>query len=365
MAEDFIPWAKPCFWGNEASYVQEALASTWISGGPFVDRFEEALATLHQVPWVLTCANGTAALHLAFLALNLGPQDEVIVPGFGFLAAANIALLMGACPVFVEVDPRTWCLDPAAVEAAMGPKTKAIVAVHTYGNMVAMDQLLQVAGQIPVVEDAAEALMSRYRGRLAGTMGTLGTFSFQATKLIATGEGGAVVVKDEALASTISLYRSHGMRRKVYYWHDLPGHNFRFTNLQAALGLAQLEHIEEIVRHKRRVWECYRALLEGVRGLELQRFDPEVDPVVWAVAVKLDPDAFPQGRDAVMAQMREAGIETRPGFYAPSQMPHLYRCPSLPVSEACASRILSLPSFPSLSEDQIERICTQLLRLRR
>ena len=361
-----IPWAQPVLWGNEKKYVEQALASTWISGGPFVERLERDLAEYCGSRFALTASNGTTALHMAYLALELGSQDEVIIPGFSFLAAANIALHLGATPVFAEIDPRTWCLTASAIERCLTKKTKIIAPVHTYGNMCPMDEILDLAKShhIAVVEDAAEAFASRYMGRLAGTFGEIGTFSFHATKTITTGEGGMVVTDDKHLLQKMSLFRSHGMLRKTYYWHELPGHNFRLTNLQAALGCAQMERLDSIISERKRVHQQYRMHLENASGVDLQYFPSEVDPVLWAMAVKLDPIAYPQGRASVMAAMKEANIETRPGFYTPRNFSYL-QSPVLPICEEISSQTISLPTFYSLADEQIEFICQQLIKLKR
>ncbi|HSM05495.1 MAG TPA: DegT/DnrJ/EryC1/StrS family aminotransferase [Longimicrobiales bacterium] len=364
MTTDPIPFARPAFWGREREYVDEALASTWVSGGPFVERFEEGLASALKVPEVVVVSNGTTAIHLAFLALDIRPGDEVIVPGFCFLAAANVALHMGAVPVFAEVDEASWCLDPTDVERRITPRTRAIVPVHTYGNVCDMSALSAVADarDVPVVEDAAEALGSSHRGRPAGTTGLMGTFSFQATKTITTGEGGAVATADPALAERMRLYRSHGMST-TRYMHDVPGHNFRLTNLQAALGCAQLEELDRIEAERRRVHRRYLEGLSGRDGVRPQGFDPEVDPVLWAFAVRLDEDLFPQGRDGVMRELARHGIETRPGFYPASAM-DIYSVGPLPVSEAVGRSVLVLPTFPTLTDAEIDRVCHRLLELR-
>jgi len=236
-----IPWAKPSFCGNEQRYVSEAIASTWISAGNFVDRFECEFAGYTGSPYAMTSSNGTTALHMALLALSVGPGDEVVVPGFAFMAAANVALHLGAKPVFAEVDPVTWCMTANDVERCLSPRTKAIVPVHTYGNVCAMDEIIALAKDrsVVVVEDAAEAFGSRYKNRQAGSIGQLGTFSFHATKTITTGEGGMVVTDSCELRDRLYLYRNHGMLR-TRYWHEVAGHNFRLTNMQAAMGCAQL-----------------------------------------------------------------------------------------------------------------------------
>ena len=361
-----IPWAKPYLYGNEKDLVAQAIQSTWISGGPYVEQFENNVAKLIDSKFALSTSNGTTAIHAAFLTIRISPGDEVIVPGFGFLAAANIALQMGAKPVFAEVDSETWCMNLTSIEKCLSSKTKAIVPVHTYGNVCEMDGIMELAYEkkIPVIEDAAEAFGSKYKGKCAGSIGEMGTFSFQSTKTITTGEGGMVVTNDKELSERMFLYRNHGMLRKTYYWHELAGHNFRFTNLQAALGCAQLGHLDEIAKERKRVHKTYKRVLENEDGITLQKFGTDVEPVLWAFAVKLDPKAFPQGRDAVIGQMKEKQIETRPGFYPPTLMKQLYNSGPLPVCEEIGLNVISLPTFPSLSDEQICFICESLLNLK-
>jgi perosamine synthetase len=361
-----IPWAKPDYWGNEIKYVTNALESTWISGGSYLDKLEEDFKKILNKKHVLAVSNGTTAIHLAYLGLNIKAGDEVIVPGFCFLAAANIAIHMGAKPVFVEVDENTWCMDPNDLERKITAKTKAIVPVHTYGNVCDMDGIMQLsaAKNIPILEDCAESIFSKYKGKQSGVFGLINTFSFQATKTITTGEGGLVVTDDDTIAEKMMLYRSHGMnRQKVIYWHELPGHNFRLSNLQAALGVAQLEKAEIIVAERKRVYETYFKYLAGVDGVKLQKVADNIDPVIWAIALQLDPMAFPQGRDSVIQQLKEAGIETRPGFFASSLLT-IYEKHSLPICENISKTVISLPSFPTLSNEQIEFICNELIKLK-
>lgn len=361
-----IPWAKPTLWGNEQDYVVDALNSTWISGGSYVEKFEREFAKYTGSPFTLTSSNGTTALHMAFFALGLKPGDEVIVPGFGFLAAANLAMQFGAKPVFAEVDPDTWLITAVEIMKCLSPKTKIIVPIHTYGNVCEIDKIVEVAHnhEIAIVEDAAEAFASQYNGQQAGTFGTIGTFSFQATKTITTGEGGMTITENEEMNNYMALYRSHGMLRKKYYWHELPGHNFRLTNLQAALGCAQLEKLDHVIRERNRVYSHYKKYLSDCYGITPQYFSPDVEPVLWAMAIILDKRAYPQGRDEVMKQMTHLQIETRPGFYSPSFI-DFYSCPELPISEEISEQVISLPTYPSLQNGEIEYICNSLISLQR
>ena len=366
MSKIKIPWAQPRFTGREKEHLLEALESTWISGGPYVDRFEAEFSSHIGSPYGLTVANGTVALQLAALVLGLGLGDEAIVPGFTFVAPANMVLAVGAKPVFVDIDARTWCIDPEAVERAITPATKAIFAVHLYGNMCDMDSLQRIAQTrgLALVEDAAEAAFSKYRGQQAGSFGDLGCFSFQATKTITMGEGGFVATPRADLNTKMRVIRDHGMRKDKRYWHDEVGFNFRLTNLQAALGYAQFEAVEEILASRSAMYQRYLERLQGVEGITLQHFSEHVEPAVWAVALRLDPAAFPPNRDAAMARLSEVGIETRPGFYPFSVMP-LYQAPPLKVAEEVAAQVISLPSFPALTESEIDHICGELLKLRR
>lgn len=359
-----IPWARADVGEREAELVQEALRSTWISGGAFVDRLEREFLARHGKKFGITCSNGTTALHAAYLALGIGPGDEVIIPGFTFAAPANVALAMGAVPVYADVDPRTWLLDPAEVERRITKKTKAVVPVHIYGNVCAMDRILESCRDagVAVVEDTAEGLFSKYRGRLAGTLGELGCYSFQATKTITTGEGGFVLTDDEALYERLHLFRNHGMSPSKRYWHEVAGFNFRLTNLQAAMGCAQLERVEDFLAQRRHMAASYARELQRVPGAATQHVEKDVDINVWAVAVKLDPKAYPQGRDAVIDQLARAGIETRPGFY-PFSVMAVYKAPRLPVAESVGLNVVSLPSFPTLTDEEIAAVCSGLAKL--
>lgn len=353
-----IPWASPHYWGNEERYVVDALRSSWISGGAYVERLEEDFARFCDVPYAIAASNGTTALHMAYLALNIGPGDEVIVPGFGFMAAANIALHVGAKPVFSEVSADSWCMTASDVEKCITPKTKAIVPIHTYGNVCDMSPIMELAQSkgLIVIEDAAESIGSKYKGKMSGTIAPVGIYSFHATKTITTGEGGAVVTNDVELRDRMRLFRSHGMSTRRY-WHEVAGHNFRLTNMQAAIGCAQLEQIDKIICERDRVYQIYKDMLENMDGVVLQKYSEQVDPVVWAIAIALDISAFPQGRDKVIDRLKEMGIETRPGFYSANTMPHIYGEMHLPICEHLSRQVISLPSSPTLTKEEIEYVC--------
>lgn len=361
-----LPWARPDFWGKERRYVIDALESSWISGGPYVERLERELGSFHGSRHCLSASNGTTALHMAYLALGIGRGDEVVVPGFGFQAAANVAIHVGAKPVFADVDADTWCVTAESLERVTTKRTKLVVPIHSYGNLCPMPRIIAWANSrgLPVIEDAAESFGSRWKGRLCGTFGVIGTLSFQATKTISTGEGGAVLTRSSELYDRMWLYRNHGMKKRRY-WHEVAGHNFRLTNMQAALGCAQFEKFRTIAAARQRMDRGYRRRLGRVDGMSLQVYASEVDPVVWAIAVRLDPSAFPRGRDEVIAQMLAVGIETRPGFHCASEMTHLYTTKRLPVAADLAKQVISLPSIPTLTAGDIDRVCATLEGLRR
>lgn len=351
-------------WGSEQDYVLDAMRSNWISGGPYIEQFERQFCDRVGSKYAIAVTNGTAALQLSYLALGLKAGDEIVVPGFGFMAAANVALQLGIKPVFCDVDPQTWCLRAGDVEAVLSARTRAIVAVHSYGNCCSMPALMQLAEQtgVMVIEDAAEALGSRIAGRHAGTLAPVGTYSFHATKAITTGEGGMVVTDDDQLAETLRLFSSHGLRRRRHYWHEVPGNNFRLTNLQAAMGCAQLEHFEKVQTRRRDINDRYAQLLGRIPGTRLQTITPGCDPMIWAVAMELDEATFPQGRDEVISQLLVCGIETRPGFQSPKEMSYFERT-NLPTSERLGRSVISLPSSPRISDVEIQHICNRLVEM--
>lgn len=364
-----IPWASTILNGNEKKYVMDALESTWISGGYYVDTFEKKFLEYHDSQYGVSVSNGTTALHLALLAAGICVDDEVIVPNFTFVAPVNMIIACGAKPLFVDIDPKTWLIDPNNIENAITDKTKAIIVVNLYGNVCEMESIMKIAKKhkLLVIEDNAESPFSKYENNYSGTIGDIGCFSFQATKTITTGEGGFVICKDENLYEKMRIIRDHGMQKDKRYWHIEIGYNFRLTNLQAAIGLAQLEQIDSIVLERKRIYELYQAELSNQDGIELQLFYPEVDAVVWAIVLKIDEKIFGMSRDEIIEKLKLKGIETRPGFYPCTYLPLYgeYGQESLKVSEDLATKVISLPFFVTLKNEQIKYICSTLLQLRK
>jgi perosamine synthetase len=357
-----IPWARPSLFGGEEPLVLDALRSSWISGGPYVDRLEQQMADRMGSRHAIAVSSGTTALELALRGLNLPTGAEVIVPAFTFVAAANMVMSMGLKPLFADITPDTWLLDPAEIHRLATGRTKAVIPVHLYGNVADMDAITAAASELgfDVVEDAAEAAFSRHKGRAAGTMGRVGTFSFHATKTITTGEGGMVVTADDALAARCRTLRDHGMRKDKRYWHDVVGYNFRLTNLQAAIGCGQLQAIDRIIAERQAIRDGYKARLSGLNGIKLQHFERSVEPVVWVTVVQLedagDLDAVRARRDEIMAGMADDGIETRPGFYDLSLLPP-YGCPPLPNACRVSAGTIAFPTYVGLGSDDLDRIC--------
>lgn len=357
-----IPIAEPRLGGKELEYVSDCITSGWVSSkGKYVNQFETAFARYCECEYGVATFNGTIALHLVLAALGIGPGDEVIVPTLTFVATANAVAYTGATPIFVDSEPQTWNIDPRAVAAALTPRTKAIIPVHLYGHPAEMDALNAIAQahDLLVVEDAAEAHGARYRGRRVGSLARAAIFSFMGNKIITTGEGGVVVTDDQALAERCFFLQNHARYAENPYWHTEIGFNYRMTNLQAALGVAQLEQIDEFIAIRRRNAAAYAARLAEVPGITLPPQADGVENVYWMFAPLIEPE-FGLDRDALMVRLREQGIDSRPFFYPIHTMPMYQRGQSLPVAESLAARGINLPSGANLTESQIDYICETL-----
>ncbi len=361
IAHRFIPLAEPVLNGNEKKYLQDCLETGWISGsGRFVDAFEEGFAAFCGAAHAIAIVNGTAALHVALLALSVGPGDEVIVPDLTYIASANAVSYCGAKPVFSDVDPVTWTLNPEDVARKISPRTKAIMPVHLYGHPVDMDPILDLAKEhnLYVVEDAAEAHGAEYKGRRVGTLGDIGVFSFYGNKIITTGEGGMIVTNNTELASMSRLLKGQGMDPQHRYWFPIIGYNYRMTNMQAAIGLAQFERIEWFIERRREVAGWYDDVLQSL---------PVLRPVeaawaknsYWLYSICVDKEI---DRDLLINDLLDRGVETRPFFYPMHQMPP-YLDPAhatYPVATGLAAQGLSLPSSATLSKQDVAWIASML-----
>jgi perosamine synthetase len=354
-----VPVAKPDVGEDELRNVTEAVRSGWISSkGAFIEEFEKRFANYIEAKHTIAVSNGTAALHLALTALGIGRGDEVIVPSLSFIAAANAVTYTGATPIFADSSPEYWCVDPADVGRRVSRKTRAILPVHLYGHPCDMDQLLETsrANDIYVVEDCAEAHGAEYKGTKVGCFGDIACFSFYGNKLITTGEGGACVTNDDDLADKLRILRDHGMNPKKRYWHDVVGFNYRMTNMQAALGVAQLAKIERLLNKKREIAKTYRDLLRENEGIILQPEMPWAKNSYWFYSLLVEKHR----RDSIASALAERGIETRPFFYPIHTLPPYAAGPTLPVAEDLSSKGLNLPSGPKIEDSDIRYVASVL-----
>lgn len=373
MNKEFIPVSMPDLSGNEEAYAVQAIRSTWISSsGDFVRCFEREFARMCGTRHAVAVSNGTVALHLAMLALGVGPGDEVLVPSLTYVATANAVRYVGAEPVFVDVDPDTWCIDPRRIEEHITPRTKGIIAVHIYGHPADMDAINQIAAVygLWVVEDAAEAHFARYKGRVVGNLGKLATFSFYGNKIITSGEGGAITLSDPELEYRIRILRGQGMDPDRRYFFPVVGYNYRLTNVACAILCAQLERAESIIERRQHIQRRYAELLSGIPGIGFQPVAPWAEITPWLYSITVDPEGYGRTRDELMDLLAKDGVETRPFFFPLHRLPPFRelarkRGTDLPVTEKLAAKGLNLPTYSGLRDDQIERITELIRRLAR
>jgi perosamine synthetase len=366
MSEPFIPISKPFIGAREKELVLDALDSGWVSSiGKYIDEFEERFARYCGTEYALTTSNGTTGLHLALAALGVGPGDEVIVPDLTFVASANAVAYTGATPVLADVDADTLCLDLDAVKSLITPRTKVIMPVHLYGHPADMDALAEIADAhgLVVVEDAAEAHGAEYKGRRVGGLGKCAVFSFYGNKVITTGEGGMVTTNDRDFYQRAKRLRDHAMSPQKRYFHDERGFNYRITNLQAALGVAQLGRIKEFLDRRTEIMNWYSSEIETTDGIRLNRVKNWAKSAFWMICLEVD--SFDEGRrDSFMRALKTRGIDTRPYFCALSSMP-MYKQAPLPVASRKAQIGLNLPSYFELTKDEVRRIGTNVNALLR
>ena len=356
-----VPVAVPDLKGNEFSYLMDAFLSTWISSsGEYVNRFEQDFCEYCETGYGVAVSNGTVAIHLALISLGIGPGDEVILPDLTFAGTINSVIHANTTPVIVDVTRDSWCIDPDEIEKAVTKKTKAIIPVHLYGQPCDMDRVMDVARRhgLYVIEDCAEAHGAVYKGRKVGSFGDISCFSFYGNKIITTGEGGMCVTNSVDHYEKMRILRDHGMNKSKRYWHDVVGYNYRMTNLQAAIGVAQLERIDNILKDRAEIENLYRESLSGVPGIEFQKdFSPERNKITWLVSVLVKGE-----RDVLLKRLLDNGIDVRPFFYALSQM-DIYKkfVFSNKVSNQLSLSGLNFPTNKSVDKSVIERIYSAII----
>jgi perosamine synthetase len=362
-----IPVAEPLLGKDELDSVIKAIQSGWISSrGKFIPEFEEQFAHYCGVKYGVSSSNGTAALHLALTALGVRGGDEVIVPSLTFIATANAVRYTGAEPVFVDSHPHYWCIDPEKIEEKITRRTKLIIPVHLYGHPCDMYPIAKIARRynLFIVEDAAEAHGAEYRGRKIGSFGDISCFSFYGNKIITTGEGGMCLTNSRKLYNKMRILRDHGMNPHKRYWYDVVGFNYRMTNVQAAIGVAQLKNIDRFVKKKRTIASWYAKELKDLEKEGLITLHPErpwAKCVYWMYSI-LIADTFRMGRDKLIAKLQKNGIETRPFFYPIHVLPPYRRknAAELPIAEALGQKGLCLPSSVGLKKKIGETICATI-----
>jgi perosamine synthetase len=354
-----IPVYQPDLSGNEKAYLNECIDSSWISSkGRFIDSFEGAFQSFTDAKYATSVSNGTVAIHLALEALGIGPGDEVIVPTLTYIASVNPIVQVGATPVFVDSVESTWQISPSDIREKLSSRTKAIMVVHLYGQSAEMTEIMQIAEEhnLFVIEDCAEAFGTFYAGQHVGTFGDVGTFSFFGNKTITCGEGGMVTAKNKLVYERMKHLKSQGVSVEKQYWHDAIAFNYRLTNMQAAIGLAQIERADFFIKRKREIAGFYRENLSDL-PLQVHAEQPNTLHSYWMTSILL---ADAAKRDLLRVYLTKNGIETRPLFYPVHTMPMYATGQSFPVAESIGSRGINLPSWPGLSTADLDKICSKI-----
>ncbi|MFH1257097.1 MAG: DegT/DnrJ/EryC1/StrS family aminotransferase [Candidatus Diapherotrites archaeon] len=363
----FIPMAKPDLSGNERKYVEQCMESGWIgfseAKDSFIAKFEKAFADYCGAKYGITTFNGTCSLSLILQVLGIGKGDEIIVPNTTFAATASVALYAGAKPVLADVDARHWGISIEEVKKKISPKTKAVMPVHLYGHPCEMDELNALAEKhnFFVIEDAAQSHGAEFKGKRTGALGTCSSFSFYGNKLITTGEGGIVLSNDKEFYEKAQIIRNQGQSPQRHYWHETLGNNYRMSNIQAAIGLAQLERIEKFLKKKRQIAKSYIDSLQGAKGLSFQQEMPWAKSSHWMFNVVFE-KGFHKTKEQAIKQLEANAIDYRNVFYPMHSMPPYREQGSFPVSETLSSKGLTLPSNIFLSDEDIERVCSVILK---
>lgn len=369
-----IPVSEPLFKGNEKKYLNQCIDDAWISSeGAFVKEFEEKFSSYLGLKYGVAICNGTAALETALYGIGVKKDDEVIMPSFTIISCAIAAIRLGAKPVLVDIEPETWTLDVSQIESKITDKTKAIMPVHIYGHPVDMDPVFELAARynLKIVEDAAEVHGAEYLSKAkgnkwlkCGSMGDVAAFSFYANKIITTGEGGMVVTDDPVIAERAASYRNLCFKPEKRFYHTELGYNFRMSNLQAAIGVAQLERIEELISIKRTLGKYYRQRLSSIPSVRFQVEKPYARSVYWMYSIELD-EASGIDAETMMAKLNEKGIDSRPFFMGLHAQPvlqemGLFKNEKYPHTERAYKQGLYLPSGLALTEPQIDIVCNAI-----
>lgn len=362
-----IPVCEPYIGSKELEYVTDCIKTNWISSqGKYVEKLEEQFASYCGCKYGISTTSGTTALHLGIASLGIGKGDEVIIPTFTMVATAFAVAYTGAVPVLVDAEPETWNMDVTQIEKKITRKTRAILPVHIYGHPCDMDPIMEIAKKhgLYVIEDAAEAIGSEYKGRKAGGIGEVGCFSFFANKMITTGEGGMVVTNDPAVADKARSLKNLAYSKHTRFLHDELAFNYRMTNIQAAIGLAQLERVDEFVESRRKNAHLYNSLLSKIKGITLPVEKSWAKNSYWMYSITIE-DQFGMSRDDFMKKLGDKGIQTRTFFIPMHVQPAffdmgLYKGEKYPVSEQLARKGLYLPSSTGLSQDDMQYITSTI-----
>ncbi len=358
-----IPVCEPTMAGREREYLIDCIESGWISSaGKYIERFERMFAEKIGVREAVTTTNGTTSIHLALAALGIGPGDEVIVPTFTMIATAHAVTHLGATPVLVDADERTWNMSVAEIAKKITPRTKAIVPVHIYGFPCDMDEINEVAARhnVWVVEDAAESHGARYKGRMTGALGIMASFSFYANKIITTGEGGMITTDNAELAALCRTLRDHAFSKERHFWHRYHGYNYRMSNMQAAVGCAQMERFDELTAARTRNAQRYIRNLTGIDGITLPPTAGDRDNVYWMFGIRVDQGRFGMSRDELRRYLADRAVETRT-FFVPMHLQPVYfrqfEGQRYPVAERLCGDGMYLPSASKLTDEEIDFVC--------
>lgn len=361
---NFIPISQPSIGKKEIEYVTDAVTSGWVSSlGKYIDIFEEKFAIYCGTKYAVATSNGTTALHLALVALGITAEDEVIIPDLTFIATGSAVKYIGAKVVTVDIEEETLCINPEAIRKAITPRTKAIIPVHLYGHPANMEEINKIAKEhnLFVIEDAAEAHGAEVNGKKVGSLSNAGVFSFYGNKIITSGEGGMITTDDEELYKKMRYLRDHAMSKEKRYWHTEVGFNYRMTNLQAALGVAQFERIDELLTKKKEIFEWYQDRLKDVKGIRLNYQAPWAKNVYWMVCLELDRYDESQ-RDELIQKLKTKNIDSRPYFYPVSDMP-VYENSKTPITHKIYQKGLNLPSYFDITKEQVDYVCTTIKEL--